>query len=67
MPGVLGAELLAVEVVSGIALLILDRRTGHATDQGVARHIERLSPTRSPRISRDGPSCSSTTSLMSSP
>jgi hypothetical protein len=40
----LGAELLAVAVVSGMALLILDRRAGHSTDQGVARYIERFSP-----------------------
>ena len=40
----LGAELLAVAVVSGMALFILDRRAGHATDQGVARYIERFSP-----------------------
>lgn len=43
-PVALGAELLAVAVVSGMALLILDRRAGHATDQGVARYIERFSP-----------------------
>ena len=40
----LGAELLAVAVGSGMALFILDRRAGHATDQGVARYIERFSP-----------------------
>ena len=40
----LSAELLAVAVVSGMALLILDRRAGHATDRGVARYIERFSP-----------------------
>jgi hypothetical protein len=43
-PAALGAELLAVAVVSGMALLILDRRAGHSTDQGVARYIERFSP-----------------------
>jgi hypothetical protein len=43
-PAALGAELLAVAVASGIALFTLDRRAGHATDQGVARYIERFSP-----------------------
>jgi hypothetical protein len=43
-PAALGGELLAVAVVLGIALLILDRRAGHSTDQGVARYIERFSP-----------------------
>ena len=42
--GALGAGLLAVAVVSGAALFILDRRAGHSTDQGVARYIERFSP-----------------------
>ena len=37
-------ELLALAVVSGTALLILDRRAGHSTDQGMARYIERFSP-----------------------
>ena len=40
----LGAELLAVAAVSGAALLVLDRRAGHATGPGVARYIERFSP-----------------------
>jgi uncharacterized membrane protein len=40
----LGWELLAVAVVSGLALLILDRRAGHGSDRGVARYIERFSP-----------------------
>ena len=40
----LGWELLAVAVVSGAALLILDRRAGHGSDQVVARFIERFSP-----------------------
>jgi hypothetical protein len=40
----LGAELLAVAVVSGTCLLILDRRAGHGSDQEVARYIERFSP-----------------------
>ena len=43
-PAALGAELLAAAVVLGLALLILDRRAGHSTDQGVARYIERFSP-----------------------
>lgn len=43
-PVALGTELLALAVVSGIALLILDRRAGHATDPGVARYVERFSP-----------------------
>ena len=40
----LGAELLAVAAVSGVILLVLDRRAGHSTDRGVARYIERFSP-----------------------
>jgi hypothetical protein len=40
----LGAELLAVAVVSGTGLLILDRRAGHGSDQVVARFIDRFSP-----------------------
>jgi hypothetical protein len=40
----LGSELLAVAVVSGTALRILDRRAGHGSDQGVARYVERFSP-----------------------
>jgi hypothetical protein len=43
-PTALGSELLAVAVVSGMALFILDRRAGHSTDQVVARYIERFSP-----------------------
>ena len=39
-----GAELLAVGAVSGAALLILDRRAGHGSDQDVARYVERFSP-----------------------
>ena len=38
----LGSELLAVAVVSGTALRVLDRRAGHGSDQGVARYIEVL-------------------------
>lgn len=40
----LGSELLALAAVSGTALLILDRRAGHSTEQGVTRYIERFSP-----------------------
>jgi hypothetical protein len=40
----LGAELLTLAAVSGIALLVFDRRAGHDQDSGVARYIERASP-----------------------
>ena len=40
----LGWELLGVAVVAGAALLVLDRRAGHSTSQGVARYIEKFSP-----------------------
>ena len=40
----IGAELLAVAVVSGAALLILDRHAGHAREPGTARYGERFSP-----------------------
>jgi hypothetical protein len=40
----LGAELLALAAVSGAALLILDRRAGHDSDQVVVRYIEKFSP-----------------------
>ena len=43
-PAALGWELLGVAVVSGVTLLILDRRAGHGSDQRVARYIERFSP-----------------------
>jgi hypothetical protein len=43
-PAALGAELLAVAVLSGAILLVLDRRAGHATHAGVARYVERFSP-----------------------
>ena len=47
-PGARAAGLLAVAVavavVAGAALFILDRRAGHSTDQGVARSIDRFSP-----------------------
>jgi hypothetical protein len=39
-----GAELLAVAVTCGAALLILDRRAGHALQPGAARYVERFSP-----------------------
>ena len=44
-PAALGSELLAVAVVSGTVLLILDRRAGHSASQGVVRYIEKFSPT----------------------
>jgi hypothetical protein len=40
----LGVELLALAAVSGAALLILDRRAGHDSDQVVVRYIEKFSP-----------------------
>jgi hypothetical protein len=40
----LGAELLALAAVSGTALLILDRRAGHDSDQVVVHYIEKFSP-----------------------
>ena len=43
-PAALGSELLVVAGASGAALIILDRRAGHATDKGVARFIEKFSP-----------------------
>jgi hypothetical protein len=43
-PAALGWELPAAAVVSGAALLILDRRAGHGSDQRMARYIERFSP-----------------------
>ncbi len=43
-PAALGWELLAVAVVSATALLILDRRAGHGSDESVARYIEKFSP-----------------------
>jgi hypothetical protein len=43
-PAALGWELLAVAVVSAIALLVFDQRAGHGSNQGVARWIERFSP-----------------------
>jgi hypothetical protein len=43
-PAALGGELLAVAVVSGVALFILNRRAGHSSDRGVAHYIEKFSP-----------------------
>jgi hypothetical protein len=43
-PTALGWELLALAVVSGALLLVLDRRAGHAAHPGVARYVERFSP-----------------------
>lgn len=40
----LGAELIALAVVSGAVLYVLDRRGGHDPISGVARYIERASP-----------------------
>jgi hypothetical protein len=39
-----GAELLALAIVCGAALLTLDHRAGHAHEPGIARSIERFSP-----------------------
>ncbi len=40
----LGSGLVSVAVVSGATLIILDRRAGHASEQGVVRYIEKFSP-----------------------
>jgi hypothetical protein len=40
----LGAELLAVAAVSGIALFVLDRRAGRGPVSGLARYLEAASP-----------------------
>jgi hypothetical protein len=40
----IGWQLLALAMLSGAALLVLDRRAGHASGPGVARYIERFSP-----------------------
>jgi hypothetical protein len=39
-----GAELVALAVLAGAALIILDRRAGQAHEPGVSRFIERFSP-----------------------
>jgi hypothetical protein len=39
-----GAELLAVAVVTGACLLVLDRRAGHSSEQDVSSYVERFSP-----------------------
>jgi hypothetical protein len=43
-PAALGSELLALAVVSGIVLIVLDRRAGRSTERGAVRYIERFSP-----------------------
>jgi len=40
----IGAELLMLAAVSGVSLLVLDRRAGHDSENVVARYIERASP-----------------------
>jgi hypothetical protein len=40
----LGAESLAVAVVSGAGPLILDQRAGRGSDQDVAQYVEKFSP-----------------------
>ena len=40
----LGAELLAVSAISGVALFILDRRAGHDASNRLARYLEAASP-----------------------
>ena len=40
----MGSELLALAVVAGAVLFILDRRAGQAREPGVARFVERYSP-----------------------
>jgi hypothetical protein len=39
-----GRQLLALAVLSGTTLFVLDRRAGHAREPGVARYVERFSP-----------------------
>ncbi len=52
-PAALGSELLAVAAVSGTAQLILDRRAGHGSDQGVVRYTD-LDQSRVRRHARVG-------------
>jgi hypothetical protein len=40
----LGAELVALAVLCGAALLVVDRRAGHAREPGIVRTVERFSP-----------------------
>ncbi len=40
----LGAELVALGLMSGLVLIALDRRAGHDQTSGVAQYIERASP-----------------------
>jgi hypothetical protein len=46
----IGSELVAVGVLSGTAMLILDRRAGHASQPGIARDVERFSPNTSTAV-----------------
>ena len=39
-----GSQLVALAALSGAALLLLDRRAGHAREPGAARYVERFSP-----------------------
>jgi hypothetical protein len=39
-----GSELLALAAVAGVALFILDRRAGQASEPGVTRFVQRYSP-----------------------
>jgi uncharacterized membrane protein len=43
-PTAVGAELVTLAVLCGAALLMLDRRAGHAREPGIAQYIERFSP-----------------------
>jgi hypothetical protein len=40
----IGSQLLALAVLSGAFLFVLDRRAGHARAPDVARYVERFSP-----------------------
>jgi hypothetical protein len=40
----LGVELLLLAVSSGLLMLVLDRRAGHAAEKSVTRYLERFSP-----------------------
>ena len=40
----LGVELLLLAVSSGLLMLILDRRAGHAAEKSILRYLERFSP-----------------------
>jgi hypothetical protein len=43
-PVALGSELLALAAISGVVLLILDRRAGRGSAQAVVRYFDRFSP-----------------------